>query len=121
MDNETILKLVNAGYTKEEIKALESAGNEGAGAAENGAGEGAGNDNASAGKIEGNAGEENAGKVKDAGQHVDVNAAITALTDTVAGLAATVKAMQDGNINKAAGGKATDKVKEVMDSFITKL
>ena len=107
MDNETILKLVNAGYTKAEIDAMgaenESAGNE------------------SAGKEQTDAGAENADKVKDAGQHVDVNAAITALTDTVAGLAATVKAMQDGNINKAAGGKATDKVKEVMDSFITKL
>ena len=114
MDNETILKLVNAGYSKAEIDAMgaenESAGNEN---------ESAGNE--SAGKEQTDAGAENADKVKDAGQHVDVNAAITALTDTVAGLTATVKAMQDGNINKAAGGKATDKVKEVMDSFITKL
>lgn len=114
MDNETILKLVNAGYTKAEIDAMgtenESAGNEN---------ESAGNEDA--GKEQGNAGAENAGKVNEAGQHVDVNAAITALTDTVAGLAATVKAMQDGNIQHAAGGKATDKVKEVMDSFIEKL
>lgn len=114
MDNETILKLVNAGYTKAEIDAMgtenESAGNEN---------ESAGNE--SAGKEQENAGAENAGKVKDAGQHVDVNAALTALTDTVAGLAATVKAMQDGNIEKAAGGKTTDKIKETMDSFISKL
>ena len=114
MDNETILKLVNAGYTKAEIDALgtenESAGNEN----ESGG-------NVDAGKEQGSAGAENAGKVNEVGQHVDVNAAITALTDTVAGLAATVKAMQDGNIQHAAGGKTTDKVEEVMDSFIKKL
>lgn len=114
MDNETILKLVNAGYSKAEIDAMgkedESAGNEN----ESAGNEGAGNEQTDANT-------ENAGKVVEAGQHVDVNAALTALTDTVAGLAATVKAMQDGNINTAAGGKATDKVKEVMDSFIEKL
>lgn len=114
MDNETILKLVNAGYTKAEIDAMgkenESAGNEN----ETAGNEGAGNEQAGSDA-------ENTGKVKDAGQHVDVNAAITALTDTVAGLAATVKAMQDGNIERAAGGKATDNVKEVMDSFIKTL
>lgn len=114
MDNETILKLVNAGYTKADIDAMgtenESAGNEN----ESAGNEGAGNEQAGAGA-------ENAGKVNEVGQRVDVNAAITALTDTVAGLAATVKAMQDGNIQNAAGGKATDKVKEVMDSFIEKL
>lgn len=113
MDNETILKLVNAGYTKAEIDAMGKE-NESAGKAEN-----AGNEDA--GKEQDNAGAENAGKVNESGQHVDVNAAITALTDTVAGLAATVKAMQDGNIQHAAGGKTTDKVKEVMDSFIEKL
>lgn len=114
MDNETILKLVNAGYTKAEIDAMgkenESAGNEN----ESAGNEGAGNEQK-------NADAENAGKVNEAGQFVDVNAAITALTDTVAGLAATVKAMQDGNIEKAAGGKTTDKIKETMDSFISKL
>ena len=114
MDNETILKLVNAGYTKAEIDAMgkenESAGNEN---------ESAGN--AGAGNEQAGSDAENTGKVTDAGQHVDVNAAITALTDTVAGLTATVKAMQDGNIEKAAGGKSTDKVKEIMDSFIEKL
>lgn len=114
MDNETILKLVNAGYTKAEIDAMgkedESAGNEN----ESAGNEGAGNEQK-------NAGAENTDKVKDAGQHVDVNAAITALTDTVAGLAATVKAMQENNVQKAAGGKATDKIKDVMDSFIQTL
>ena len=114
MDNETILKLVNAGYTKAEIDAMgkenESAGNEN---------ESAGN--AGAGNEQAGSDAENTGKVTDAGQHVDVNAAITALTDTVAGLTATVKAMQDGNIEKAAGGKTTDKIKETMDSFISKL
>lgn len=114
MDNETILKLVNAGYTKAEIDAMgkedESAGNEN----ESAGNEGAGNEQT-------NADAENAGKVNEVGQYSTVNAAITALTDTVAGLAATVKAMQDGNINRAAGGKATDTVKEVMDSFIEKL
>lgn len=114
MDNETILKLVNAGYSKADIDAMgtenESAGNEN---------ESAGAENESADKK--NTEKTTTNKVKEVGEHSDVNAAITALTDTVAGLAATVKAMQDGNINKAAGGKATDPVKAVMDSFIEKL
>ena len=115
MDIETITKLVDAGYTKEEIKALESAGNEGAGAAENGAGEGAGNNNEGAGKIEGNAGEENAGAV-------NTDAAIKALTDTVNALTNTVKAMQEHNANSASGGKPEKtSVDEVMKTFIDTL
>jgi len=115
MDIETIKKLVDAGYTKEEIEALESAGNEGAGAAENDAGESAGNENEGAGKIEGNAGAENAGAV-------NTDAAIKALTDTVNALTNTVKAMQEHNANSASGGKPEKAgVDEVMKSFIDTL
>lgn len=115
MDIETITKLIDAGYTKEEIKALESAGNEDAGAAENGAGEGAGNDNEGAGKEQGNAGAENAGTV-------NTDAAIKALTDTVNALTNTVKAMQEKNANSASGGKPEKTgVDEVMKSFIDTL
>lgn len=112
MDIETITKLINAGYTKSEILAM---------SAEPSASEEVRNESESTTEIEGNAGEENAGKVEEIGEHVDVNAAITKLTDTVANLTATVKAMQENNVQKAAGGKATDKIKDVMDSFIQTL
>lgn len=116
MDNETILKLVNAGYTKEEIEKIETVGGgNGAGAAENGAGENAGNENEGAGKIEGNAGAENAGAV-------NTDAAIKALTDTVNALTNTVKAMQEKNAATATGGKPEKTgVDEVMKSFIDAL
>ena len=112
MDIETTTKLIDAGYTKSEILAM---------SAESSKGEEVRNESESAEKVESNAGEENAGKVEEIGEHVDVNAAITKLTDTVANLTATVKAMQENNVQKAAGGKATDKIKDVMDSFIQTL
>lgn len=113
MDIETITKLIDAGYTKEEIKAFESAGNENAGAAgDEGAGnEGAGNENAG----NENAGAENAGAV-------NTDAAIKALTETVNALTNTVKAMQEKNANTATGGKPEKSgVDEVMKSFIDTL
>ena len=112
MDIETITKLIDAGYTKSEILAMST---------EPSKGEEVRNESESTTEIENNAGEENAGKVEEIGEHVDVNAAITKLTDTVANLTATVKAMQENNVQKAAGGKATDKIKDVMDSFIQTL
>ena len=101
MDIETITKLIDAGYTKEDIKALESAGNEGAG------NEGVGNESAG----------------NESSQNLNIDAAIKALTDTVNGLTATVKAMQDANAGKAHTDtpKAGDAIKAAMDSFIEKL
>lgn len=119
MDIETITKLIDAGYTKEEISALESGVGSSSGAAGNE--DGAGNDkgNESAGKIEGNANEENAGKVNNP---VDFGAALEALTNTVNGLTTTVKAMQDANVKNASGGKAeSTTVNDVMKSFIDTL
>lgn len=111
MDIETITKLIDAGYTKEDIKALESAGNEGAGN-ESAGNEGAGNEGV---------GNESAGN--ESSQNLNIDAAIKALTDTVNGLTATVKAMQDANAGKAHTDtpKAGDAIKAAMDSFIEKL
>lgn len=113
MDNETILKLVNAGYTKEEIAAM-SESNAGDNA-------GAGNEPAQTNE-EGNAGAENEGKINDVGQFAGVNAAIENLTNTVNTLQATVKELQSANI-KGAQTKtpAGDAIKAAMDSFIEKL
>lgn len=112
MDNETILKLVNAGYTKAEISAMFADASEGAETDESGA------------KEQTVASAENASEVKESvGEQFNVNAAITALNDTVAGLTATVKAMQTANVKGAVteSPKATDKVKATMDSFIFSL
>ena len=116
MDNETILKLVNAGYTKAEISEMFAGAGSDAGASDS-----AGNEDA--GKIEGDGSEENASKVEEIGTKADVNAALTQLTDTVVNLTATVKAMQAGNVAKAAtdSPKAGDKIKAAMDSFIESL
>ncbi len=115
MDIETITKLIDAGYTKEEIKALESAGNEGAG--NEGAGnEGAGNESA------GNEGAGNESAGNESSQNLNTDAAIKALTDTVNALTNTVKAMQEHNANSASGGKPEkSSVDEVMKSFIDTL
>lgn len=115
MDVETITKLIDAGYTKEEIKALESAGNEGAG------NEGAGNESAgNEGAGNEGAGNESAGN--ESSQNLNTDAAIKALTDTVNALTNTVKAMQEHNANSASGGRPETKgVDEVMQSFIDTL
>ena len=105
MNVETITKLLDAGYSKEEIERLE------AGDAPAGAGDAAGNVLPAEEK-----GEESANEVS-------TNDAIKALTDTVAGLTATVKAMQDANVKGAVtdSPKAGDKISDVMQSFIDKL
>ena len=110
MDIETISKLIDAGYTKEEIAALETAGTKDAGAAgtEDAGNEGAGNEGA------GNEGGDDKGA-----QNVSTDAAIKALTETVNALTNTVKAMQEHNANSASGGKAKkSSVDEVMRSFV---
>ncbi len=99
MDIETITKLLDAGYTKEEITALENPKPEG-GAPD---------------KHE----DQDKPKENEAGE---VNEAIAALTKTVEGLTATVKAMQDANVKDATGGKPDgNKVTDVMKSFIDTL
>ena len=113
MDIETITKLLDAGYTKEEIAKLE-------GGAADQAGSSGGEDHATAGEEQGAASQENAGKIEGSDA---MNAAIEALTKTVQGLENTVKAMQQNNVNTANSNTAhgTDKIKDAMDSFINAL
>lgn len=113
MDIETITKLIDAGYTKEEIAKLE-------GGAGDQTGPSGGEDHAPAGEEQGASGSENAGKVEGS---ETMNAAIEALTKTVQGLENTVKAMQQNNVNSANSNTAhgTDKIKDAMDSFINAL
>ena len=109
MDIETITKLIDAGYTKEEIDKL-------AGAAP---GEDAGENAETAGKEQSDAGQENAGKIETG---VSIEAAIEALTNTVAGLKDTVKAMQDANAGQAATNTANkDVIGETIKGFIDTL
>ena len=105
MDIETITKLLDAGYTKEEISALEN------------------NPKPEDTKPEGNEPTENKDQDKPKDNETpEVNEAIAVLTKTVEGLTATVKAMQDANVKGATGGKPDgNKVTDVMKSFIDTL
>lgn len=111
MDIETITKLLDAGYTKADIDAMQ--GTDSAGSETD---ESTGKETETAGEKQGDAGEENAGAV-------DVSETIKALTDTVAGLTATVKAMQDANAKgaKTKSASAGDAIGDAMKSFIDKL
>lgn len=115
MEIETITKLLDAGYTKAEIDAMQSGDN--AGGETN---EGAGEENKSAEQEQGNAGAENAGKVT---QTVDINAAIENLTNTVTTLSNTVKAMQDANAKdaKTNSGSAGQGITDAVQDFINEL
>ena len=108
MDVETITKLLDAGYTKADIDKM-SVGDA------KGSDESAGAENESAEKK----GEESANEVKSD----NVADMLKTLTDTVNGLTATVKAMQDSNAKGAHtdSPKATDAIKAAMDSFIETL
>lgn len=119
MDIETITKLIDAGYTKEEIEKFETVGGgNGAGAAGN---EGAGNESAG-NESAGNEGAGNESAGNESSQNLNTDAAIKALTDTVNALTNTVKAMQEHNANSATGGKPEKTgVDEVMKSFIDTL
>ena len=110
MDIETITKLLDAGYTKEEIARYES------GAESADAGNESG-DNVQ--PVNAEKGEESANEVKTD----NVSEMLKTLTETVNGLTATVKAMQDANAKGAhtTSPKATDEIKAAMDSFIAKL
>lgn len=109
MDIETITKLIDAGYTKAEIDALSA----GAGAPK---GEDAGETNPPTGEEQGNAGEKNAGEIS---TPVEIGAAIEALTNTVAGLKETVKALQDKNLANASIDKPKkDSINDAINSFM---
>ena len=112
MDIETITKLVNAGYTKAEIDAM-------AGEPESaGAGETAGADIESAGKEPSNAGAENESEIKGD----EISDVVKSLTESVKGLEATVKAMQEKNAGTASTEKPDkNTVDDVMKSFIDSL
>lgn len=109
MDIETITKLLDAGYTKAEIDAMQS-GDAPSGESD----EGAGKETPPTDEEQGNDGAENAREVAPE---------IKALTETVNALTATVKAMQENNVKGAAtdSPKTGDKIKAAMDSFIESL
>ena len=109
MDIETITKLIDAGYTKAEIDALSA----GAGAPK---GEEQAESAPPAGEEQAGAGEKNASEVNNP---VEIGAAIEALTNTVAGLKETVKALQDKNLADASTDKPKkDSINEAISSFM---
>jgi hypothetical protein len=109
MDSEQIIKLLDAGYTKADIDKMEAKPNQ-----------------QERGSSDDTAGTETAGtpenKEEKKEETITQDSAIKALSETVAQLTETVKAMQAKNINGATGGKAEAKtVDDVMKSFIEKL
>ena len=112
MDVETITKLLDAGYTKEEIDKM-------AGTATDQPGEAGAAGNETAGKEQDNAGQENASQVV---TNVEITAAIEALTNTVTGLKETVKAIQENNAKAAATDKPKkDSIGEAIAGFMETL
>lgn len=109
MDIETISKLLDAGYTKADIDAMQG-GNAPSGESNEGARE----EVTPTSEEQGNAGAEN---------ESEIAPEIKALTETVNALTATVKAMQESNVKGAAteSPKTSDKIKEAMNSFIESL
>lgn len=111
MDIETITKLIDAGYTKAEIDAMQ-AGHDAGREADKGAGE----ENQNAGEEQNTPNEKNASEVNNP---VEITAAIEALNNTVAGLKETVKAMQDKNLANASTDKPKkDTINEAISSFM---
>ena len=114
MDVETIKKFIEAGYTKADIDAMQSGDIKGSESAEEKEG------------TEGTTGTEtnqqaNLDSKPDISKGAEVDKDFKALSDTVAELSDTIKKMQERNVRKADGGASTDKIKEVMDSFINEL
>ena len=109
MEIETITKLLDAGYTKAEIDAMQG-GNIPSGEGD----EGTGKETTPTGEKSGDDGAENASEVAPE---------IAALTKTVNELTATVKAMQENNVKGAATTSPStgDKINDAMKSFIEKL
>ncbi len=111
MDIETITKLIDAGYTKAEIDAMQAEHDDGGKAIEN-----AGETTPDAGEEQGAPNEKNASEVNNS---VEITAAIEALNNTVAGLKETVKAMQDKNLANASTDKPKkDGINEAINSFM---
>lgn len=111
MDIEQITKLIDAGYTKADIDAMQ-AGNGGSSETDKGAGK----EDQAENKNESGAAPENENKV------TDIDATIKALTETVSGLTETVKAMQAANVAGAQTNNNEDKtINDVMQSFISTL
>lgn len=109
MDNAQILKLVEAGFTAEEIRKMVS---------ETGGDQGTPDPEPNA--------DENKPQIQPQGDKVSPdqnNEILTQLTNTVSELSKTVKELQTNNINNAKGSAPTtgDKIKEAMDSFIKEL
>lgn len=114
MDVETIKKFIEAGYTKADIDAMQGGNVSGSESAEEKEGP------------EGTAGtkanqQTDLDTEPDIPKGKEVDPTIKALSDTVAELSDTIKKMQESNVRKADGGTSTDKIKEVMDSFINEL
>lgn len=113
MDIEKIEKFIDAGYTKEDIERMSEGGNAKGLQEENEHG------------AEGTKSEESEeqGKADKAHDSAVTEEMLKTLTDTVAGLQETVKALQNANINaaKSESPKAADKIKAAMDSFIETL
>lgn len=107
MDNAQILKLVDAGFSADEIRKMET---------ETGADQGKTDPEPKAPETQTKV---PSGEVTPP----DNNEVLTQLTNTVAELSKTVKELQAGNIDKAKGSAPStgDKIKDVMDSFIKEL
>lgn len=105
MDNAQILKLVDAGFSADEIRKMDT---------ETGADQGKTDPKQNA--------PETTNKVP-SGEITDNSEVLTQLTNSVAELSKTVKELQAGNINNAKGSAPStgDKIKDVMDSFIKEL
>lgn len=112
MDIETITKLIDAGYTKEEIDKL-SAGNTGTVPEKD--------------EVDTTGAEAEKSKEQGAGDSAHDSAVTTemlqTLTSTVQGLQETVKALQAQNAKTADSGtkKPADPIKETIESFINTL
>ena len=108
MDNEKILKLVEAGFTAEEIRKMSEQ------PPETDSGQTTTNE-------QGASNTEHAGEV---GKELDViNPNVMELTKTVKDLTATVKELQAANVDKAKTEKssATDTINETIKSFMDTL
>ena len=114
MDVETIKKFIEAGYTKADIDTMQGGNTE---ASENAEGE-EGTEGTEGTKTNQHA---DMDTKSDIPKGAEVDKAFKALSDTVAELSETIKKMQENNVRKADGGAPTDKIKEVMDSFINEL
>lgn len=105
MENAQILKLVEAGFSADEIRKMDT---------ETGADQGKTDPEPKAPETQ---------TEVPKGEITDNSEVITQLTNTVAELSKTVKELQAGNIDKAKGSAPStgDKIKDVMDSFIKEL